>query len=108
MFPLLIKPVARLFTCRSTFFCADLGDAFECQPLRPLGDPCEFHYQCAGDSYCGSLGGESECSPRLSEGSPGCTGPAQCETLFCNSGGRCADPTEDEVWCPDPFGILTP
>ncbi len=107
--PILLRPFARIFSCTTGNYCHDDGVSFTCAPLKGAGEVCGGNYECGDDLYCARVTtSESQCSLREDDGTA-CTGPVQCESLYCDEmSNECETPEVNDVWCPDPFGLLLP
>lgn len=90
---------AALFSCEGTNrACVERSGQWDCLTRRDVDASCRLYWDCLDGLYCtnGVLGGT--CQPRKANGGA-CSSGVECESLFCNRLGLCADPTQDDVYC---------
>lgn len=74
-----------------------------CGAFGEVGEDCAFDFECADGLYCvGRIGRSNGCAERKPLMEP-CTEHRECSSYFCGTAGSCAVPTQDEVYCIDPF-----
>jgi hypothetical protein len=98
------RPTARdpapLFSCRERGQSCILTSPalWTCQAQRDVGEPCLIDYDCRQpELYCEGPLFAGRCERRREVGAL-CTEKKQCQSYVC-SGGRCAERTQNDVFC---------